>query len=170
MITVDYYSNFWEIDRLEDTSSKTVIKKLKQHFARHGIPDNGPQFTSEHFKNYKRKWDFEHSTSSPAYPQSNGKAESAVKTAKRLIRKAYHSGQDPWLAVLDHRNTPSQGIGASPTQRLMNRRTKTLLPTKGSLLMPSIETGIPTKINQEKQRQAMYYNRSAKDLPVLSEG
>lgn len=33
LITVDYYSNFWEVDRLEDTSSKTVIKKLKQHFA-----------------------------------------------------------------------------------------------------------------------------------------
>ena len=34
MITVDYFSNFWEINRLENTKSSTVIKKLKAHFAR----------------------------------------------------------------------------------------------------------------------------------------
>uniref|UniRef100_A0A8C9WLU3 Gypsy retrotransposon integrase-like protein 1 n=1 Tax=Scleropages formosus TaxID=113540 RepID=A0A8C9WLU3_SCLFO len=32
-ITVDYYSNFWEIDFLPDTKSATVIRKLKAHFA-----------------------------------------------------------------------------------------------------------------------------------------
>jgi hypothetical protein len=31
LITVDYYSSFFEIDRLYDTSSKTAISKLKQH-------------------------------------------------------------------------------------------------------------------------------------------
>ena len=36
MITVDYFSNFWEIDRLENTKSSTVIQKLKAHFARYG--------------------------------------------------------------------------------------------------------------------------------------
>ena len=39
LITVDYYSSFFEIDRLYDTSSKTAISKLKQHFARWGIPE-----------------------------------------------------------------------------------------------------------------------------------
>ncbi|XP_023817326.1 uncharacterized protein K02A2.6-like [Oryzias latipes] len=47
LITVDYYSNFWDIDHLPDTKSSTVIRKLKAHFARQGIPevvfsDNGP--------------------------------------------------------------------------------------------------------------------------------
>ena len=48
LVTVDYYSNFWEVDRMESgTTSRVVISKLKQHFARHGIPntvvsDNGP--------------------------------------------------------------------------------------------------------------------------------
>ena len=93
MITVDYLTNFWEVDRLENTKSKTVIRKLKAHFARYGIPDvvfsdNGPQYTSEEFRNFSRSWDFRHKTSSPGYPQSNGKVESAVKTAKRLKRQA----------------------------------------------------------------------------------
>ena len=36
LITVDYYSNFFEVDRL-DTTSEEVICQLKKHFARHGI-------------------------------------------------------------------------------------------------------------------------------------
>ena len=51
LITVCYNSNFWEIDRLYDTTSKTIINKTKAHFARYGIADyivsdNGPQYTS----------------------------------------------------------------------------------------------------------------------------
>lgn len=88
---------------------------------------------------------------------------------KKLIRKARHSGNDPWLAILDHRNTPSQGVNASPAQRLMNRRPKTVLPTKGNLLMPTVVFDVKNNIQKEKNRQTKYYNRSVKDLPVLSE-
>ena len=52
IVTVDYYLNFIEMDKLRDTSSRTTIKVLKTHFLRHGIPDvlvsdNGPQYVSE---------------------------------------------------------------------------------------------------------------------------
>ena len=39
LITVDYYSNFWEVDLLPSTESTMVINKLKNHFVRYGIPD-----------------------------------------------------------------------------------------------------------------------------------
>lgn len=39
LITVDYYSNVWEINYLPGTNSTTVIMKVKAHFARLGIPD-----------------------------------------------------------------------------------------------------------------------------------
>ena len=40
MVLVDYYSNFLEVDVLEaGSTSKHIIKKLKPHFARHGIPN-----------------------------------------------------------------------------------------------------------------------------------
>lgn len=73
LITVDYLSNFWELDYLPDTQSTTVIHKLKAHFARHGIPDvvildNDPQYASEEFKRFSRQWEFKYMTSSPAYP------------------------------------------------------------------------------------------------------
>ncbi|KAJ8034825.1 hypothetical protein HOLleu_21827 [Holothuria leucospilota] len=38
LITVDYFSGFWEIDYLPDLNASTVIHKLKAQFARHGIP------------------------------------------------------------------------------------------------------------------------------------
>ena len=39
MVTVDYFSGFFEIDRLYDLKTSTVIRKLKGHMARYGIPD-----------------------------------------------------------------------------------------------------------------------------------
>ena len=64
-------------------------------------------------------------TSSLTHAQSNGKAESAVTTVKRLFTKCQESGHSDYLALLDWRNSPSQGIGTGPAQRLMERVTKT---------------------------------------------
>ena len=135
LITVDYYSNFWEVDRLPDMKASTVILKLKNHFARYGCPvqvvsDNGPQFSSDKFDQFTQAWEFEHYTSSPGKSKANSKAESAVKTAKRILWKALDAGTDPYVAILDYRNTPNRGMESSPVQQLMKRRTKTLLPTK----------------------------------------
>jgi hypothetical protein len=33
LVTVDYYSNFWEIDYVENTLSSTIINKLRSHFS-----------------------------------------------------------------------------------------------------------------------------------------
>ena len=176
LVTVDYFSNFWEIDRLYDTESKTVIQKMKAHFARHGIPqqlvtDNGPQFTSSSFRHFSIKYDMEHTTSSPHYPKSNGKAEAAVKSAKRLIKKTATTGEDPYLAILNIRNTPQQGVGLSPSQRLLGRRTKTLLPTTEGLLKTMHSTSdIADKLKLQQARQQFYYNRTAKPLKPLQEG
>ena len=177
LVTIDYYSNYWEVDRLPDIKASTAILKLKSHFARYGIPDqvvsdNGPQFTSKEFTTFAKTWDFEHLTSSPGNSKANGKAESGVKTAKRLLQKSIRAGTDPYLAFLDYRNTPTQAMTTSPAQRLMGRRTKTLLPTAQSLLMPkTTQPGIEKSQLKERQRaQAKYYNRNTRDLPTLSEG
>lgn len=177
LVTVDYFSNFWEVDMLASTNTVAVIKKLKAHFARYGIPtilisDNGPQFISKEFSDFAVQFDFEHRTSSPKYPQSNGMAESAVKTAKSLIKKALASNSDPYLAILDCRNTPSQDMELSPVQRSLGRRTRTLLPMTAELLMPS---GIDVSLEKKKRRlknlkSAWYYDKAAKDLTPLSDG
>ena len=142
LITVDYFSHFFELDYLPETTAETVVTKLKHHFARHGIPDtvvsdNGPQFSSQQFRLFSRSWSFRHVTSSPGHSQSNGAAEAAVKVAKNMMKKCLHAKEDPYLGLLNLRNTPEEGMTSSPTQRLMGRRTKTSLPTTFKLLQPT---------------------------------
>ena len=158
LITVDYYSNFWELDELSTTTSPAVISKLKRHFARYGCPetvisDNGPQFASETFADFAKAWEFEHRTISPWNSKANGKVEAAVKVAKQLLRKARDSKTDVQLALLDQRNTPTQGMTTSPAQRFLNRRTKTLLPTKETLLRPEVPSPEEQRAKFEKKQQ-----------------
>ncbi len=100
-------------------------------------------------------------------------AESAVKSAKKLLRKCKASGTDPLLALLELRNVPSEGIGSSPAQRLHGRRTRTRLPVSTRLLEPRGKDALSTekeRLKERKQRQAQRYDRHAKDLPILKEG
>lgn len=116
LICADYFLDFFEIDRLHGKTGKEVIGKMKAQIARHGIPDvivtdNGPPFNSGEFRDFAEKYEFEHRTSSPCYPQSNGKVENAVKIVKNLMRKCVLDKKDPFLALLDWRNTPSWTFG-----------------------------------------------------------
>ena len=73
---------------------------MKQQFAKQGIPlilvtDIGPHFSSEEFRHFSDKWEFERNTSSPYHPEGNGKAESAVKVMKQLMAKALATNYVP---------------------------------------------------------------------------
>lgn len=73
MVTVDYYSSFFEVDRMTSKTADDVVKKLKAHLARHGIPDqfvsvNGQPFSSANFQQFADTYGFEHIKSSPTYP------------------------------------------------------------------------------------------------------
>ena len=110
-------------------------------FSRYGVPDsivtdNGPCFASSEFATFVKQWNFQHITSSPRYLQSNGKAENAVRTVKRLFSKCRAAGVSEFQALLEWRNAPSEGIDTSPAQRLVGRRCKTLFPTTEGLLKP----------------------------------
>ena len=53
LVTIDYYSNFIEVDLLTTLTSANTIHLLKKHFFRYGIPrivfDGDPQFSSQEF-------------------------------------------------------------------------------------------------------------------------
>ena len=175
LIIVDYYSVFWEIEHLDSTISSRIIGKMKMHVARYGIPDvvmsdNGPQFASEEYKRFSKMWKFELITSSPRHPRRHRNAENTVRAAKRLMMKAKKDGSDVYLALLDYWNTPTQGLDASPVQRLMSCHTKTLLPTTARLLQPQIPDGQHKKILSNQEQQVKYYDRRARTLPDLKPG
>ena len=176
LVVFDYYSNYIEVARLATLTSRTVIKAMKDMFARHGPPDvlvtdNGPQFAAGEFATFAKNWNFQHVKASPHYPQSNGKAENADKTVKNLFTKRRESGQSEFLALLDWRNTPTEGVGTSPAQRLMGRRCKTLLPMQDVLLQPRYSTKEDMcALSKNKERQRVYYDKHTKPLKAISPG
>lgn len=172
LLLVAHYSDFWEIELLPDLSAEITVLRCKAQFARHGQPDwvkadSGPQFDSEPFRKFAKRWDFDHVKSSPRHPKSNGKAESAVKIVKNQCKKAACAGNDPWLTILQWRNTP---MLSSPAQRLMSHRLRTPLPVADTLLEASVVTGVPDKLLVKHQTAKLWYNKSARDLPELCVG
>ena len=177
LITFDYFCNYWEIDKLNNTLPSTVILKLKSHFVRYSCPDqvvsnNGPQFDCQEFQKFAETWDFEHTPSSPVNSKATRKAESTVNTAKSLLHKALDSGKDPYMAILDYRNTPTQGMDSSPVQRLMNPHTKALLPMSRALLQPRVTYPEKDQQNLAKRQgqQVRYFNQGTRSLRELAEG
>jgi len=86
------------------------------------------------WRNYKH---FDQNTDWTSSRQ-NGKSESAMKIAKTWLRKSAKTTLNPYEALLDQRNTPTAGMTTSPTQRFLNRRTKTEIPVKATLLTPKL--------------------------------
>ena len=174
LICVDYYSNFFEVDRLNDKRGPEVIRHIKAHMARYGISeilrsDNGPPFNSAEFRRFCKEFEIEHITSSPRYPQSNGKVENACKTIRRLMQRASEANTDPYLALLDWRNTISEGYDESPTQRILGRRVRTRFPTKDTLLRVPRSERNKQNIVKAQEKQSRYYNRNTRvkpDIPV----
>ena len=80
-------------------------------------------------KEMVQQWGIAHQAVSPGYSQANDAAESAMKTAKRLLRKYKAASEDLYLDLMNVRNTPQQYMGPSPAQILLGRRTNTLVPT-----------------------------------------
>lgn len=170
IVVTDYFSNYPEVGQLQSTSSRTVISYLKTVFARHGIPcelftDNGPQFSSCEFASFAKEWGFQHTTSSPTYPRSNGLAESSVKIVKGLMKKS-EDRDDFQKSLLIYRSAPLEN-GLSPAQMLMGRRIRSNLPVSEDLLTPKGASKVRKERERQKVKQKQLHDRTAKSLPTL---
>uniref|UniRef100_A0A3Q4MZZ0 Integrase catalytic domain-containing protein n=1 Tax=Neolamprologus brichardi TaxID=32507 RepID=A0A3Q4MZZ0_NEOBR len=121
--------------------------------------------SSQEFRRFAEYWGFQHITSSPRYPQSNDLAEKTVQTAKRILTKAKQDKMDPYLSLLEYRNTPVDGL-KSPAQILMSRRLRSILPSTTAQLRPQVT---PQSLVQERReecqlRQKRHYDTSARPL------
>ena len=169
ILIIDYFSRFIEVIKLKSTTSGAIIEALKSVFSRYGMPeivmsDNGPQYSSNEFNVFAKKYNFSHVTSSPLFPQSNGQVERAIQTVKKLLKRS----DDPYMALLTYRSTPLHWCNFSPAELSMGRRLRTTLPILHKQLTPSWPyLDEFQELNEQfKHRQKVDYDRRHRTHPL----
>ncbi|XP_064091616.1 uncharacterized protein K02A2.6-like [Macrobrachium nipponense] len=150
LILVDAYSKWPEVIPMQTTSSVATIKSLMQIFATHGLPerivtDNGPQFTSQEFKEFLNVNGIQHTLSATYHPSTNGEAERFVQTFKHNMkcRQANSGNVASHIAkfLLSYRTTVNNTTGVTPSYLLMGRRIRNKL----DLMYPSLQSQLEQK-------------------------
>ena len=108
-----------------------LICHFRSFFSTFGVPeeissDGGPEFTAKKTEDFFKHWGVRQRVSSVSFPQSNGRAEVAVKKAKCLLMSNTSPtgslNQDSFLrAILQLRNTPDPDCNLSPAQIIFGR-------------------------------------------------
>ena len=184
LVIVDRFSGWIIIYHFRNhaTGSK-LVKIIREVGQVYGLPeeissDGGPQFMSSEFQAFMKDCQIHHRLSSVDYPQSNGRAELGVKTAKRILIN--NTNPDGSLnnshfmkAVLQYRNTPIPELGLSPAQILFHRQLRDSIPVSPKLYrlhkewMISAEQREIAFAKRNKQLTADY-NMHSKSLKPLS--
>ena len=142
LITVDRFSNWPEVTKVIKNSANSgasgLIKALKRFFATFGVAeelssDGGPEFTAGETEDFLQRWGVSHRQSSAYHPRSNGRAEVAVKSMKRLLSDNIDASgnldTDVFTqAILQFRNTPDPANNMSPAQVIFGRPLRDALP------------------------------------------
>ena len=118
--------------------SSDIINILRSYFHTFGVPeeiamDGGPNISSTEINLFLNEWNTKFRQSSAYYPKSNGRAEAAVKTMKRIIngntgRNGTLSSDSVTKALLQYYNTPMKTGGKSPAQLLYGRNLRVSIP------------------------------------------
>ena len=140
-LVVDSQSKWLEVEIMLSTTSNATIEKLRDMFARFGLPeqlvsDNGPQFISNEFSQFMKLNGIKHSLVVPYHPRSNGQAERFVQTFKEGMQNIKFS----------YRTMPNSTTGQTPAEIFLNRRPKTRL----DLLRPDLGRRVESKRNNQK--------------------
>ena len=183
LVVVDQFSGWPHVAYFPDdkTSTRRVIDAIRTFFTNVGVPvkffsDNGPQFSSAEFKRFLQDWGIMAGTSSPHYAQSNGIAEAAIKSAKKIIAGSFTSGslnKDHFdKALLLFRNAPRNGA-ASPAQLVFQRPVRDSLPAHRRSFATEWQTAghiLEQRARKVVERKEELYNRRAHPLPALTVG
>ena len=92
----------------------------------------------------------------------------SVQVIKHLLEKAKSDGKDPYISLLELRNTAVDNL-ASPAQLLMNHRLKSILPTCPQQLASKVvdPTTVTTKLKQNQDIRKQHYDRGPKQQAAL---
>ena len=128
-----------------------------------------PQYAAQEILKFAKDHGCTRITSSLGYPQSNGRAQRAVKTVNKIVNKS----PDLYTALLSYSGTPLE-CGYSPSQLLVGRQLRTKIPMVPSTLEPSCVESKQLQDKQEntqrKQNKTYYHCHRARPLGILQPG
>ena len=122
----------------DESGSRGLILLLKKFFGTFGVPremssDGGKEFVANETQEFMMRWGVQFRLSAAYNPQSNGRAELAVKSTKRLIED--NVGPDGELdtdkflrAILIKSNTPDPTSKLSPAEIVFGRKLRDTMP------------------------------------------
>ncbi|XP_062609444.1 uncharacterized protein K02A2.6-like [Saccostrea cucullata] len=89
-VLVDYYSRYFEVAITKNISLENITGLISKFCLTHRLPysihtDNGPQFVSEHFKNYMFENGIVHHKTTPPWPQANGEVERQNRSIMKRV-------------------------------------------------------------------------------------
>ena len=155
LIVVDSHSKWLEVEVMSSITSEATIEKLRDLFARYGIPqqlvsDNGSQFTSREFAEFMKGNGIKHTLVAPYHPRSNGQAERFVQTFKQFFKTDGGDSIKQSLArfLFSYRTTPNSTTGQTPAELFLNRRVRTRL----DLIRPDLGLKVFNKQSNQKTR------------------
>ena len=172
----DRYSGWLTVYRVGagEYDAKALVKILRQHFVTFGVAvelasDGGPQMMASEVEKFLNKWGVRHRVSSSYFPHSNNRAETAVKTCKRLLMENMDSQGDLdtdtfGRAMLEYRNTPNPETRLSPAQVVFGRNVRDFIPVlpykyeprqEWSLLQEDRERAFARKLYNDGTRLAI---------------
>ena len=148
-IAADRLSGWTETQRIRvgtnEAGAQGLCKAFRRLFVTFGVPteissDGGSEFVAGETKEFYKRWGIKHRLSSAYLPSSNGRAELAVKSTKRLLMDNISPNGDldndkVVRALLIQRNTPDPGCKLSPAQILFGRPLRDSLPTLDKSIM-----------------------------------
>ena len=186
LVVIDKFSGWLIVYHFPgNMRSKQIIDSFRSVFHTYGAPvriytDGGLAFSSHETKTFFKRWGVQHIISSAHYPQSNGRAELGVKTAKRILHENISPNgslntEAVSKALLQYRNTPIQGLGLSPAQILFHRTLRDAIPVDIHKLKPH-QQWILAAQNRERALQKRNtnmekrYNMFTRDMSPLEIG
>ncbi|XP_066929005.1 uncharacterized protein [Clytia hemisphaerica] len=134
LIAADRLSCWTEVSKIRQGTDESgyagLCTALRKLFSTFGVPrevssDGGPEFSAKNTEAFFR-WGIHHRKSSSYLPSSNGRAEVAVKSTKRLLMKNISPNgsldTDKMVrALLMLRNTPDPTCKLSPAEVIFGR-------------------------------------------------
>ena len=124
---VDSHSKWLEVEIRPSITSTATVEKLRDMFSHYGLPDqlvsdNGPQFMSNEFSQFKRLKGIKHSLVAPYHPRSNEQAERFVQTFKQYFKAEgmHNIKQNLARFLFSYRTTPNSMTGHTPAKLFFN--------------------------------------------------